>query len=57
MQMEWEQLVFYFVFYTYDLLILNQDVNALQQQGGILRSKYHYKQQRKKFPKTHCCEP
>jgi len=31
--------------------------HALQQQGAILRSKYHRKQQTKKFPKTRCCEP
>jgi hypothetical protein len=30
---------------------------TLQQQGAILRSKYHRKQQRKKFPKARCCEP
>jgi hypothetical protein len=30
---------------------------ALQQKRGILRSKYHRKQQRKKFLKTHSCEP
>jgi hypothetical protein len=33
------------------------DVHALQQQGAILRSEYHRKQQRKKFPKARCCEP
>jgi hypothetical protein len=27
---------------------------TLQQQGAILRSKYHRKQQRKKFSKAHC---
>jgi hypothetical protein len=32
-------------------------VHALQQKRGILRSKYHRKQQRKKFLKTHSCEP
>jgi hypothetical protein len=31
--------------------------DALQQQGAILRSTYHRKQQRKKFPKTRICEP
>jgi hypothetical protein len=31
--------------------------NSLQQKRGILRSKYHRKQQRKKFMKTHSCEP
>jgi len=30
---------------------------TLQQKRGILRSKYHRKQQRKKFLKTHSCEP
>jgi heme exporter protein D len=30
---------------------------ALQQHRAILRSKYHRKQQRKKFLKVHCCEP
>jgi len=30
---------------------------SLQQKRGILRSKYHRKQQRKKFLKTHSCEP
>jgi hypothetical protein len=30
---------------------------SLQQQGAILRSKYHRKQQIKKFPKARCCEP
>ncbi len=30
---------------------------ALQQKRGILQSKYHRKQQRKKFLKTHSCEP
>jgi hypothetical protein len=29
----------------------------LQQKRGILRSKYHRKQQRKKFSKTRSCEP
>jgi hypothetical protein len=29
----------------------------LQQQGAILRSTYHHKQQRKKFPKACLCEP
>jgi hypothetical protein len=29
----------------------------LQQQGAILRSKYHRKQQRKKFPKARYCKP
>jgi len=33
------------------------DVSTLQQQGAILRSTYHRKQQRKKFPKTHICKP
>jgi hypothetical protein len=31
--------------------------DTLQQQGAILRSKYHRKQQRKMFPKSRCCEP
>jgi hypothetical protein len=31
--------------------------NTLQQKRGILRSKYHRKQQRKRFLKTHSCEP
>ncbi len=30
---------------------------SLQQHGAILRSEYHRKQQRKKFPKTRCCKP
>ncbi len=30
---------------------------TLQQQGAILQSEYHRKQQRKKFPKARCCEP
>ncbi len=32
-------------------------LDSLQQQGAIFRSKYRRKQQRKKFPKTCCCEP
>jgi hypothetical protein len=31
--------------------------NPLQQHGAILRSEYHRKQQRKKFPKARCCKP
>jgi hypothetical protein len=31
--------------------------SSLQQQGAILRSKYHRKQQRKMFSKSRCCEP
>jgi hypothetical protein len=31
--------------------------HSLQQQGAILRSKYHRKQQRKMFSKSRCCEP
>ncbi len=30
---------------------------SLQQQGAILRSEYHRKQQRNFFPKARCCEP
>jgi hypothetical protein len=33
------------------------NIQSLQQKRGILRSKYHRKQQRKKFSKTRSCEP
>ncbi len=36
---------------------LTLGAQSLQQKRGILRSKYHRKQQRKKFPKTRSCEP
>jgi hypothetical protein len=37
-----------------DMISINE---SLQQQGAILRSRYHRKQQRKKFPKTRIYEP
>ncbi len=38
-------------------IISGAKCSSLQQHGAILRSKYHRKQQRKKFPKARCCEP
>jgi hypothetical protein len=39
------------------MLMTDTTHGALQQHGAILRSEYHRKQQRKKFPKARCCEP
>ncbi len=38
-------------------LTFNSSWSTLQQQGAILRSTYHRKQQRKKFLKARLCEP
>jgi hypothetical protein len=40
---------------VYKLIFEKQE--TLQQQGAILRSKYHRKQQKKMFPKSLYCEP
>jgi hypothetical protein len=36
---------------------MKHESKTLQQQGANLRSNYHRKQQKKKFPKARYCEP